>query len=197
MPRTQTIKKSRITPEEVVVVHSCNQTETLKHLAENSKKLSEIITGNGDPEKGIARKVAIISERQIVMSKAVEDIHESLKEYHVEVDTAKKLALTVHSALEQYKASIEGEAKGEAKVSTRTQVNFGNIISIIGTLLVLAGLIITVIISTKENKILDERINSLGTPVIINSRGLPTQLPDGDSLKYFRDGEFKDGVKNQ
>ena len=202
-PRKQILKRSRMTKEEVVVVHSCTQTVTLSHLEKNIQKLSEIITGNGHPEDGICRKVALIGERQGAMVDKLTDIHKSLADYHTETKEAKKEALdarekamTVHSALMQYQASIAGEEKGADKASTKGQVNFNNLISIIGTILVIIGLIITVITTRRADEVLQDKINDLGTPVIVNPRGVPQQLPVGDSLKFFRDGEFKSTIRD-
>lgn len=183
--------------EEVVVVHSCNQTETLKHLAENTKKLSEIITGNGHPEDGICRKVALIGERQGVMVEKLQEIHVDLSNYHKDVQEAKDVAFTVKSAFEKYQASIEGEEKGKDKASTASQVNFNNIISIIGTIVIIAGLVYSVLSSRRADGVLKDKINSLGTPVIVNDRGAVVSLPEGDSLKFFRDGEFKSTIKDR
>jgi hypothetical protein len=49
--------------------------------------------------------------------------------------------------------------------------------------------------SEKAIKIVDQRVENLGTPTIVGSRGEIKQLPPGDSLKFFRDGEFKDTMK--
>jgi hypothetical protein len=58
------VRKVRIKKEEIAVIHVCTQAESIKHLVENNNKLSVIITGNGDPEKGLCRQVALVNERQ-------------------------------------------------------------------------------------------------------------------------------------
>ena len=195
-PRKQILKRSRMTKEEVVVVHSCTQTVTLSHLEKNVQKLSEIITGNGHPEDGICQTVALIGERQGTMVEKLQEIHNDLSNYHKEVETAKDVALTVKSAFEKYQASIVGEETGKEKASTEKQVNFNNIISIIGTIVIVIGLIYTIITSRQADNNLKSQIDNLGTPVIVNPRGMPHQLPAGDSLKFYRDGEFKNTLRD-
>src|ERR1035437_503676 len=187
----------------VIREHSipCAQEDAIDHLTENSNKLSILITGNGNPEKGLCRQVAIIKERQDgVLTKLVE-IHDSVTLFHSKFEEAKWIAVTVQSAFEKYKAECEGEEKGLSKSSSRKQVNFNNIISIVGTIVIVVGLIITLLQVTKNNKQITtntQKIENLRTPVIVDSRGAKTPLPKGDSLTYYgNDGfkNFKDTVK--
>jgi len=90
----------------------------------------------------------------------------------------------------------KGEKQGKASVSSHKQVSFNNLFTVLGFLAVIAGLIITTIIGRNDNKKIETRIDNFGTPVIINQRGEITRLPEGDSLKYYRDGEFKDSYKD-
>jgi hypothetical protein len=195
MPNKPSIKKVPVVKEKIVILHDCNQVEKLKQLIDNTNKLSIIITGNGDPAKGLCRQVALIGERQGSVVQKLDEIHLSLDKYHQDLDTAKDITLKVKSAFDKYEAEMIGEEKGRDKASTAGQVSFNNIISIVGTLLVVVGLVITVLIGRKEREVLDNKIDNLGTPVIINQRGEIDRLPDGDSLKYFRDGEFKEFKK--
>jgi hypothetical protein len=188
----------RISPakEKVLVLHDCTQVDSIKHLLDNTNKLSIIITGNGDPEKGLCRKVAIIAERQDNIFSKLTEIHGSLNEYHKETKEAKDTALTVKSAFDKYEAEASGIKKGQSESSTQGQVKFNNIITVVSTLLVLFGLIISVLVGRNERKNIEKRIDNFGTPVILNSRGQIDQLPAGDSLKFFRDGEFKSTYKD-
>ena len=189
MPET---KKKKPVPKTHGRTIACSQQDAIDHLVESNNKLSIIITGNGDPSKGLSAKVAVI-EMHVSRLEAIE---KKLDTYHGQVEEYKAASQRVSSAFEQYRASIQGEARGESKVSTRNQVNFNNAISIISAILILVGIIATYLTSKKDNQALDDKINNLGTPVIINSRGLPSRLPPGDSLKFFRDGEFKSTLKD-
>lgn len=157
------IKRGRMTEKDVMIVHSCTQTITLAHLEKNVQKLSEIITGNGHPEDGISRKVALIGERQGVMVEKLQAIHDDLVTYHKEVETAKEVALTVKSAFEKYKSENLGVKKGKDEASTQSQVNFNNVISILGTIVIVITLIITIITGRKEDEKLKNQIDNLGT----------------------------------
>jgi hypothetical protein len=195
MPKSP-VKTVTIGKEKLAVIHVCTQQEAIKHLLDNTNKLSIIITGNGDPEKGLCRKVAIIAERQDGIFKKLEEIHVSLADYHAETKQAKDIALMVQSAFDKYQAESAGVEKGKEKVSTAKQVNFTNIINIIGTILVVIGLVISVLVGKNERAKIEQRIDSFGTPVILNSRGEIDKLPVGDSLKFFRDGKFKSTYKD-
>ena len=92
----------------------------------------------------------------------------------------------MHDAIIEYK----GAAKQKLKTGTHKQATFNNVFTIISTLLVLAGLIITFILGNRADEALNEKIDNFGTPVIINSRGEITRLPIGDSLKFYRDGSY-------
>lgn len=68
-------------------------------------------------------------------------------------------------------------------------------IELIGVIIALATIIVTYVLISKQNSILRQQIYDLGTPVIVNSRGEIKNLPAGDSIKYFRDSEFKEFEK--
>lgn len=82
------------------------------------------------------------------------------------------------------------------KSGSHKQVTFNNVFTVLGFIVVLAGVIISIIIGKKDINNIEERIDNFGTPVIINSRGEIGRLPYGDSLKYYRDGEYKDSYKD-
>lgn len=182
--------------EKTAMVHDCNQAETLHQLEVNTRMLSEIIIGNGDPEKGISRKVALIEERQGVIVEKLSLIHDDLNEYHEETKEAKEVALKVNSAFERYKAELEGVRRGRDEISTRGQVNFNNIISVISTIIIVAGLIYTIITTRKADEDLKSQIDNLSTPVIVNPTRVVKVLSPGDLLKFSRDGEFKSTTSN-
>ena len=191
------IKKIPMTDEKVIVVHDCTMEPTIDQLVENITKLSVIITGNGDPEKGICRKVALIEERQGSMCNKIDDIHESLKEYHQEVKEAKQAVATAQSGLDKYMASVEGKEKGKKESSTKSQVTFNNIINVIGTIVIIIGLVATFLIGKRDDAIINQKIDNFGTPVIVDERGMIVPLPPGDSLKYYRDGKYKEGMRDE
>jgi len=132
MPRKITIKKSPATKERVVVKHSCTQKESIKHLLDNTNKLSVIITGNGEPDKGLCRQVALIGERQKGVLEKLGEIHTSLNEYHTETVNAKETALTVKSGFERYKTETESIDKERKEAAGRVARTIGIIIAALG-----------------------------------------------------------------
>ena len=179
----------------------CTQEQQIQNLLDNTDKLSKIITGNGDPEKGLMRIVAVNGERQKYIIEKLETIHESINDYRKEVDEAKNISSTTQHAFEQYKAELSGEDKGVNKRNLEQQVTFNRNISIISTIV----LVITVLVSiwlggNKQDKIgsdISEKVDNLGAPVIVNERNQIVPLPKGDSIRYFRDGEYKNTMRDE
>jgi hypothetical protein len=173
MPTKSNIKKVPVLNEKVVVIHTCTQKQSIARLCENANKLSIIITGNGEPEKGLCRQVALIGERQGETKEKLVAIHDSLHEYHEEIQEAKKIALTTESALNQYKASIEGEAKGKERVkaSAATRISLW-----IAAIAVVVSLMLGLMSITKDRRD-DREFNSLVNAI------KSMQIPDTTNKK--------------
>jgi hypothetical protein len=186
----------RVKPAKVAILHNCTEEYKINQLVDNINKLSIIITGNGDPESSLCNKLSVVKQRQDGVLKKLDEIHVSLEDYHSETKEAKNIAVVVQSAFEKYQAETTGVKKGREEASTKQQVSFNNLISIVGTIIMVIGLIITALVGKNEREKIEQRINNFGTPVILNSRGHIDELPAGDSLKFFRDGEFKTGYKD-
>jgi DNA-binding protein len=192
------LKKVPLRNKEVIVLHDCTKEDVIDQLKGKVDILSIILTGNGDPEKGIARKVAIIGERQGEVLKKIDDVHITLKGYHEEVNEAKDVAKTVSNAFEKYKAEIEGKEIGTEKTIKEKREDFLKTLQTIGIIIAAITLCITAYFSvygSTQSVINSKKLDNFGTPVIINSRGMPTALPNGDSLKFYRDGEYKDTMR--
>jgi hypothetical protein len=196
MPRNITAKKVAMSNEKVVVIHDCTQVAAINNLLKTTNTLSILLTGNGDPDKGVCRKVALIALKQDNILTELSELHGSLKEYHEEAKEAKEKAIEVERTIDKFMSESAGVKKGKDEVSTAGQVKLNNIISIVGTILVVIGLAITVYFGQKGDEKLNTKIDNFGTPVILNSRGEIDKLPAGDSLKFFRDGKFKSTYKD-
>lgn len=136
MARKPTIKEHTV---------PCAQSENIEHLIESNIKTSQILTGNGDPEKGLMRQVALIGERQKGVLEKLGEIHTSLTEYHTETKEAKETALTVKSAFEKY----EGESKGIEKERKEATAR---LVRTIGIIIAAIGLITTTYFAISNNK---------------------------------------------
>ena len=91
----------------------------------------------------------------------------------------------------------KGANQQRLKIGTHKQVTFNNVFTIISTILLLAGLVISYLLGKKDDEKLNTKIDNFGTPIIINTRtGQPSQLNPYDSLKFYRDGEFKSTYKD-
>jgi hypothetical protein len=185
----------------------CSQEEAIGHLLESNQRLSIIITGNGDPEKGIARKVALINERQAGVLVKLQDIHVSLENYHKEIDEAKTMANTVSGALERYKAEVSSSVKTEKEIRAETRAERMKFLQTASVIIATIMLCITAVFSFVNHRqsiknannieVTKDKIDELGTPVVINPRGVTVPLPPGDSLKYYRDGGLKDTMRGK
>jgi hypothetical protein len=193
-----TTKKLPLKKKEVVILHECTKETEIESMDKKLDLLGVFLTGNGNPDNGLLRKVAIIGERQHETITKLEDVHLSLKEYHKEVDEAKDAALKAQHALEEYRAVIKTaeETKDKERQESRAKI-LKNIE--VGSFIVAAiGLLITAYFSfhgSVQSEKNSKMIDNLGTPVIVNPRGEVTPLPDGDSLKFFRDGTLKDTMR--
>jgi hypothetical protein len=85
--RKTPIKKITVAKEKLAVIHICTQKEQIAHLLENTSKLSIIITGNGNPEHGLCRQVALIGERQTAVLNTLKDVDNKIKEIYQTHDT--------------------------------------------------------------------------------------------------------------
>lgn len=97
-----------------------------------------------------------------------------------------------------HEAMIEGRGVdiGKAKASTHFQVTFNSIATIISTIVIVATLLYSLKHGDKGRDSIQQSVKDLGTPAIVDSRGDVKPLPAGDSLKFFRDGEFKTGIRD-
>ena len=157
----------RVPKEKVAILHHCTERERLA-------RIEVILVGNGHPEEGyvfkvmeMGREITEIKDHLTGISGIVKDLHEE--------------SVGVKAVL---------------KTQAEKKVNWINMAMLIVATI---GMIVTAIFSYKGNeqsKINTNKIDNFGTPVIVNPRGLIVPLPAGDSLKFFRDMEFKDNYKD-
>lgn len=105
----------RIRAEKVAVLHVCSQKESIAHLIENGNKLSVIITGNGDPEKGLCRQVALLGERQKGVLTTLDKIDEKLKDLNENHNVLLAEITRVGSDLVGFKSELTGEKAQKEK----------------------------------------------------------------------------------
>lgn len=181
MPQKTTIKKAPAAKKKVVVVHTCTQKGAIKHLVDNTNKLSIIITGNGEPEKGLCSQVALINERQKGVLQAVNEVNEQLKGVNENHNVLLGEITRVGAKVDNSEKQEERDQIAKDLIEKKKQDAWQRWVWIFMGVLTLAGLLLNIIHSSKNGRKLD----NLGTPVIINSRGMPTVLPNGDQLRMY------------
>jgi hypothetical protein len=169
------------------IVHVCQKEEYLD-------RVNLILFGNGTPEQGL---IFIVKQYLVEHPKLVK----AVEEINGKVDAAIENSRVAISAVDKYKATMDGVEIGEGKREAKKKLKFDTWVSIIGTIVIVVGLAITIWQVTKGNEqsaANSTKIDDLGTPVIVNARGELAPLPTGDSIKYFGPkgyGNFKDTTK--
>lgn len=161
------IKKVNVGKEKFAVIHVCTEKEQIN-------RLSQILVGNGNPKDGYVYKVMQMSDEMTTINSKLTGISAVVNELH--------------------NASIGTKAIEKSIKEKRNE--FIKVASfIVGAL----ALVLTAYFSYKDNqssKISIQKLEDFGVPVIINPRGAPSKLAPGDSLKFYRNGEFKNGIRD-
>ena len=179
----------RIRAEKVAVLHVCSQKESIAHLIENGNKLSVIITGNGDPEKGLCRQVALLGERQKGVSTTLDKIDDKLKDVNENHNVLLAEITRVGSDLVGLKSELTGEKAQKEKddkekrlaeelALTRKRDRNWKIATYITILLMALGTTYGIIklyagqdkIVNNQNKIV-KKVDDFGIPVIVDKDG--------------------------
>jgi len=172
------------------------------HLCEKEEiisRLSVLLIGNGEPEKGFAFKMARMAEEQKSLTSDISEIKVSVKDL-VDMHTKTFEAITKTATdLETYKKEMaqykEGESNAEVKATRDAQIkaqtkrdNAYKTFSILALTLTIIGLAVTILLSQKNNAKTEDtnkRVENLGSPVVTNPRGEVVSLPKGYELKMW------------
>jgi hypothetical protein len=158
-----TTKIKRIKPERVAVIHNCTQEEQIK-------KLSMILVGNGNPEDGYVYKVIKLGDHIEAINEKLTGISGIVKELH-EDSVAKKAV---------------GKTSDQVKVDHREKLR--SILTVISTIVIACGLITTAyfgFVNSRKNDIVENKVESLGTPVLTNPRGVIMGVPDSTQIRFW------------
>ena len=101
----------------------------------------------------------------------------------------KKAVETTASALAKYQIETKNFEAGKEAIRVKRNLTLTRIVEI-------GGFLIAVYMAYLGYKEIEQKIDNFGTPVVVNSRGEISRLPVGDSLRFYRDGEFKDTYKD-
>jgi hypothetical protein len=127
----------------------CGQEDAINHLVDSNNKLSIIITGNGDPEKGISRRVTLIGERQGALITTLDGIKEELKAINENHNVLLGEITRVGSDFVGFKNKVEGIDMGRKE---REDVDRISNRDTWYKILTIAGLAIAIFFGIKNNK---------------------------------------------
>lgn len=164
----------KVKPEKVAILHACSETSILEQLIKTSDKLSIIITGNGNPENGLCRQVALIVERQTEVVKKLDKIEESLTDFHKKYEETKDIAVMAKNAIDKFKDEniVKEKTKEEIKAEKRAKITIwiktlAFIVSAIALCFMAYGVIKT---NHKSDKIIEKSDRIINETEIINFR---------------------------
>ncbi len=164
-----------------VYIHKCSEKDDINHLIKSNQQLSVIITGNGDPEKGLCRQVALINERQQGVLKTIEGVHEELKGINENHNVLLAEITRVGVQVNEVEKRDERDKIAADLEEKKKQDGWQRVIWVVMALIGLTGIFLNNLHTTKNSR----KIDNLGMPVITNSRGMPTVLPNGDQLRMY------------
>ena len=190
--------------------HCCTQEETIKRHNELLERTNKILYGNGTPKEGlIFRFDEFMKDHKQVVDSLV-DIKTGLSDLRKEIKDNATATATAQSAIEKFKIETESYSQGvkeqeardivarklqdahlkeeedRAMVSRQVKIkqrqdSWQRVIWIIMALIALYGIF-------KNNKKMDtaiQKVDNLGAPVLINSRGATVPLEGGTILKMY------------
>lgn len=167
--------------------HRCTKAEILNRHSEILERTDYLLYGNGTPKDGLLFKMdTFIREHATIMS--------DISEIKLTVGKAITDSATTQKLLEKYRSDEEQFERGKNAINELEEIkkknNRENIKLTIQVITVIIALFMAYLGAKAFYDKLTKQYDNLGTPVIVNERGIST-LPKGDSLKYFRNGEFQ------
>jgi hypothetical protein len=147
--------------------HPCIQSEQIE-------KMNLLLLGNGNPEDGYIFKVIKISSDIEHINNKLTWINAIVKELH-------------------------DESVGNKSVRSEARRKFESVLKTASFIIAALALCITAYfgyINSKKNDKTIQKVENLGEPLVVNSRGQMVPLPDGFKLKMWpKDYIKKDSVK--
>ena len=164
-----------------VYIHKCSEKDDIDHLIKSNLQLSIIITGNGEPDKGLCRQVALIGERQKGVLQAIDKVNEQLKGVNENHNVLLGEITRVGAKVNSFEKQEEKDQIAADLAEKKRQDNWQRVFWIVTALLGLTGIFLNNLHTTKNS----HKIDNLGTPVIMNQRGQAVPLQNGDQLKMY------------
>ena len=172
---------------------------TTEHICFRDKEITEIhkiVVGNGDPDKSLVRKVAIIGERQGTILKTLENIDGSLKSLDKKYDNTILVAKQAKDAVDKFKveeiAFDEGQEQqknelkeAEASRELKKKERFVKWMQILALVISIGVLYLGYKNLMHKNDQIETKVNGQGIPLVLDKRGNLLALPDSSQIKWF------------
>jgi len=158
--------------------YNCIKESIIKEQADAIAQIQLWLAGNHDPENGMIYKM-------IDVVNDVKDIKEDIKEIKSTISAAIEGSSKASSALEKYKSETKHFEAGKEAVRVQRNLTLTRIVQI-GGLVIAAYMAYLGYKKLEENSLkTDDKIDNLGSPVIVNPRGAFEPLPDGYKIKMW------------
>lgn len=138
--------------------------------AQRISRIELILVGNGHPEDGYVYKV-------IEMGKSIQEINDHL------------------TGISGIVKDLHEEAVGKRAVIIKEASAFEKGLKIAGVALAFGMLILGYVNLTRQNRVMERRIENIGIPLIMNSRGEILTVPDSTQIKYFSNDSISFTIK--
>jgi hypothetical protein len=169
-------------------LHNCNQADKIAYLIDSTTKLSIIITGDGDPAKGINDRVTVIHERQQGVLKTLGDIAPK-------IDGLLNEITAVRGSLATFKAEVVAEGQSKDKNFSKTTKIIMIVIAALGCLFAYQRLDKGQTDIKGQATIIETKVENQGIPFVTNSRGQILALPDSTKIMFWPNDSAKYIIK--
>jgi len=181
----------RAPKEEVAIIHVCSEEDKINALADLTNKLSIIITGNGNPDTGICRRVAIITERQ-------SEVIRSLEKIDRKTDGLLSEIADVHAKVISVKSEVLEEIENKKKIAddlitAKARDWWYRVLTMI-------GILIAIYFGFKNNHkadIIAEKQDDQSIPFVVGERGQILALPDSTRIIWYNNDSARYLIKRE
>ncbi|MCU0379333.1 MAG: hypothetical protein MUC78_13850 [Bacteroidales bacterium] len=188
------------------VTHRCRQTRHLQAIDDKIHKVYVMITGNGNPEDGMLFQLAAVKKGQEDVNKSVNDL---INKYQESINAAN----SAKSAVEKYVAEREGYTAGTKSIKEQQddiaqrdrsakELRHSKVIRVLTFITVLVAALalgVNTFFNIKDRKVpekiqtIENKVDGLGSPIVVNPRGEIVALPEGYELRMWgKDPDISD-----
>ena len=161
---------------------------SVEHVCFRDKEITEIhkiVVGNGDPDKSLVNKVALIGERQTTILNTLENIDGSLKSLNIKYDDTIKVATQARDAVDRFKKEEKTYEQGRNDVRIMHEKNISRWIQIIGLCVAIGMLYLGYKNLMHKNDEIGVNVKKQGMPFVTDKRGNILALPDSSQIRWF------------